>query len=384
MPHVTTLERTHAEARLLVFIDRIYSAATDDQAWKPALGALVDLVEGCGAFMMVSDTNSKRIQRCDEVGCGPKALMAYQSHWFSEDIRMPRAFLLPTMKPMSESDLVEPRRLRNSAIYQEFLAPSDLPHILALWLDKGPNRAASVSLQRTRCHGPFTARHGELLRLAAPHLKRALEIKDRLTSSSATGTGLLATMDALPFAVFIVDEHGKILEASRSARRHLEKRHGVFSSAGQLRCLESRCDRQLQRYIRGALHPGLSNSDWGNPLSVMRPGQPGPLVLSVMPLEQEDACVFAGRPAALVLGFADWDASTPAHDTLERLYRLTPAESALTAMLVRGLSLSEAAGELVIAVSTARTQVKSVFGKVGARSQADLIRKILTGPAALR
>ena len=57
---------------------------------------------------------------------------------------------------------------------------------------------------------------------------------------------------------------------------------------------------------------------------------------------------------------------------------LSPAETGLASRLVRGLSLRQAAAELGISDNTARSHLKHVFAKTGARRQADLVRRALT------
>lgn len=53
---------------------------------------------------------------------------------------------------------------------------------------------------------------------------------------------------------------------------------------------------------------------------------------------------------------------------------LTAAEARLTAKLVQGLSLTDAADALDITAHTARTQLKSIFAKTGVRRQSELLR----------
>ena len=58
---------------------------------------------------------------------------------------------------------------------------------------------------------------------------------------------------------------------------------------------------------------------------------------------------------------------------LASAFALTPSEIRLTLRLASGLSLREAAPTLGISYQTARTKLKFVFQKTGARRQAELI-----------
>jgi pimeloyl-ACP methyl ester carboxylesterase/DNA-binding CsgD family transcriptional regulator len=57
-----------------------------------------------------------------------------------------------------------------------------------------------------------------------------------------------------------------------------------------------------------------------------------------------------------------------------RRYGLTAAESRLAAKLLRGLTVTDAATEMGVTTNTARSYLKNIFTKTGARRQADLLR----------
>ena len=65
---------------------------------------------------------------------------------------------------------------------------------------------------------------------------------------------------------------------------------------------------------------------------------------------------------------------------LARLYKLTPAEAALAGRLATGDSLKEAAAHRQIGLETARTHVKRILHKTGARRQAELVLRLQQGP----
>lgn len=66
-----------------------------------------------------------------------------------------------------------------------------------------------------------------------------------------------------------------------------------------------------------------------------------------------------------------------------QIFGLTPAEWRLALELRKGLSVSDAAFALGISVNTARTQVKSIFSKLGVSRQSELVRR-LEGHEALQ
>ena len=88
------------------------------------------------------------------------------------------------------------------------------------------------------------------------------------------------------------------------------------------------------------------------------------------------------RTALFIGDPKDWTGDPFAN--LGQLYGLTPAESRLAWLLVGDRTLSEAAAQLGIKLSTARTVLKRVLAKTDTRRQASLVRLLLSGPAQLR
>jgi DNA-binding CsgD family transcriptional regulator len=65
-------------------------------------------------------------------------------------------------------------------------------------------------------------------------------------------------------------------------------------------------------------------------------------------------------------------------------YGLTAQEGRLAALLVGDFTLAQAAEQLGITQSTARTVLKRVLAKTGTHRQTSLVRLLLAGPAQIR
>lgn len=64
---------------------------------------------------------------------------------------------------------------------------------------------------------------------------------------------------------------------------------------------------------------------------------------------------------------------------LQARYGLTGAEASLAALIAEGITLREAADIRQTAYETARTQLKSVFGKLGVRRQSEVVKLLRSG-----
>ena len=88
-------------------------------------------------------------------------------------------------------------------------------------------------------------------------------------------------------------------------------------------------------------------------------------------------------PRALVFVSDPEQRPRPKMDALKELYRLSPAEAQMAALLASGAALEEVASHQGITRETARTRLKQIFAKTGVSRQADLVRLILAGAGAI-
>jgi DNA-binding CsgD family transcriptional regulator len=183
----------------------------------------------------------------------------------------------------------------------------------------------------------------------------------------------------LPYGVLLLGARLEILEASAPARRLLASRSILHADEGHLGFLRSSdqrafAERLSEDPVRAARHDAIVFSR--GPLR-------SPLSLLVLPLKSSQEPWL--RPAArwLVIFLDPENAPLLNEHALQRAFRITAAEAALAGKLASGLTVTQAAAELEISRNTARSQLKSVFAKIGVHTQAQLVQRILSGPASL-
>jgi DNA-binding CsgD family transcriptional regulator len=124
--------------------------------------------------------------------------------------------------------------------------------------------------------------------------------------------------------------------------------------------------RFVQQIAQGAEPPG--------PL-VLGKAEDRRLLIEYLPCSDRSAEVFSGaRDVVLVLYLAA--RPPPQKGLLQEAFALTPAEERLALELVEGQGLAGAARALGIGHETARSQLRLIFGKTGARNQAQLSTRL--------
>jgi DNA-binding CsgD family transcriptional regulator len=209
-----------------------------------------------------------------------------------------------------------------------------------------------------------------------PHLRRAVEIKDRLALASLSGAQLLGALDQLPFGMLFLADDGRVLNGSTSALDLVRKREGLLLKDSRLGCVRSVDERALmQRLQEDPLQTRRQDA-----IPIFRGANRLPLSLLPFPIQRPPETWLAPRCRWTLLVFDP--ERTPAHpaEALARMLGITRSEAALVERLALGESLKEASLRLNISVHTARTHLKSVFSKTGFSSQLQLIRHVLMTP----
>jgi DNA-binding NarL/FixJ family response regulator len=123
-------------------------------------------------------------------------------------------------------------------------------------------------------------------------------------------------------------------------------------------------------YVWGALRAGASGF-------LLKRTPPERLIDAVRTVAAGDALLDPSVTRDLIRQFARWDTAGPDPLTQaplqRRLAQLTPRESQVLRLVAEGHSNQEIADLLVIAESTAKTHVKRVLAKIGARDRAQAV-----------
>jgi DNA-binding CsgD family transcriptional regulator len=184
----------------------------------------------------------------------------------------------------------------------------------------------------------------------------------------------MAVMRTLPEAVFVIDGKRRPVLLNPAAERLLAQSAGLVLVHGVLATDSDAGTSELRRLVAAATgcvdeHAGERN----NEIAISAPSGHPHLVLRIAPIlgSHTDS---SGRPRPLAAVFAHQAAPTQSARHLSEFYRLTPAETRLTTLIVGGCSLLAASTELHISKNTARTHMKRIYMKTETHSQVDLVR----------
>jgi DNA-binding CsgD family transcriptional regulator/PAS domain-containing protein len=363
----------------------IYDAALAPDAWIAVLGAILRKLNGVSAYAL-SFRPGEPYRFESSVGLEPRYLGSYADYVWSFPELATRLAKARTGEVRITSEMAPSDALLRSALYNEWSRPQGVLYSIAgiTWRDEAAG--SLVSVLRSPRSGEFTEDEVDWLRRLMPHFVRAAEIRrrlGRLELERAPAAGVLAQ---LTVGVVVLDARGTVSFANPAAEEILRDGRSVSFGCEGARALLERETLALRALVHSAIATSLGRETHpGGSVSLTRELPRRPLHVTVSPVGRETVTLWGdGQPAAVVILTDPERGPRPVPKELQRLLSLTPTQARLTALLVEGSTVAEAAEQLGILASTARNHLKEALSRAGVRRQSELVALALRSIPPLR
>ena len=359
-------------------LPHLLAAPGDDQAWRRFLAALCGELSGDACAFLAARSARDR----------PGTIIVH-------GVEIGRSGLLESPGPESPLRLgidgleagsifsipAEAEGIARHTMFRKLLAPQGVrpgPGLGVVLERNAKNATCAIFLLPGKGGWQPSSDDRALLECIAPHLVQARRLHAELAQRSDNAEALLAVFDRLVLGVILLDKAGRVSYANRSAAELLGQPPGLADASALAKPRDPRTDA-LHRFI------GTERPTSRGALVFPHPEDNRPLQTFATPLRWPEAAREARERfvRALFIGDPSRTSGQPA-DILQGLYGLTQSEARLAIQLATDHSLAQAAEHLGIAVSTARSVLKTVFAKTGTNRQASLVRLLVTGPWLVR
>ncbi len=356
------------EERVLELIDCVYEAAVDPGRWTAFLERLAEAVHGSWTMLLAHNSCTWQASISLSVGADPVMLAR------AKELMPKNPFIArgrPSMRAgavITGEMLISDQELVRTETYNEVLEPYDLHHMIGDPVTYDRYGAALISSLRSKRLGPFGVSEIRLFEALDPHLRRALQIQQKL----AVTEGQHEALDRIPAGCVLLNSGGRILIANRAAEQIFRRNDGISTFGGQLYAAAGPANAKLRECIHAVVF-GLPMRHPGGVVAVPRLNASQPYTVLAAPLPRKPMDWGGCYPVAIVF-IADPTPPTKIEFVLRALYRLTRAEARLAVALASGEGLVHAADVLGIARNTAKTQLQQIFAKTQTDRQAELAR----------
>lgn len=377
---------SYKEETVLDLIARAYDAALGPERWPEFLASLAEAVGAASAAFYLHDGGTDKIGFNYYFGFKPAFITSYARHMASVDPWLAAAKSLPEGSVFTGQSLVPNRSLEHTEFYDKWLRPQNAYHGLGAIVRKEGKTSSQLILVRSKSAGPFRPTARTFLRKLVPQLRRALIIHEQFATLDLTRVAFGDTLDCLEVGVVLIDPQGRPYFMNRRAEALAGLRDGLVLNGAEIAAASAKETAELRELVSRA-RVGDRGGDPGGSMTISRPSQKRPYSVLVTPIRVGDLdyAVDAGpaRPVAAVF------ISDPEHQIaldeadVANHYGLTLAEAAVLVGLANGFSLREIAADRGISKNTVRSHLQRVFDKTDTSRQAELVKLVLSGPAAV-
>jgi DNA-binding CsgD family transcriptional regulator len=368
-------------ANLMPLIGAIYDCAVDPDRWADTVrliaealrcetGSLTRLDRHAGVltgFIAASGADPYWLQKHIDGNYAADA-----AHFFGKAMAHPE---FEIDKPLVLTRDVPPEVWQNLRVTKEWARPQGFCDCMSVVVLDTAERLATVDMMRHERVGPCDDDAIAALRSLAPHLRRAVTVSDLFGVKRLEATALAETVDLLAQPVLLVDDASRIIFANAAADGLLAAGDLIRSVNGQLAVgapAEAEALRLMVEGVGAKILPGPGTTQ---ALSLTRAGTTTPAALAhVLPLTLGELGrrVSSRWVAAVVIAMRDAGPLVRL-DGVADSFNLTGSELKLLERLVDGESVADAAANLGIEISTARTHLARLFAKTGTKRQAELV-----------
>lgn len=361
----------------------LYRAPFVEAGWQKMLGALGQRLD-CNRSVLILRWPGRRDSGVLYiVGEDPTLRARYYDQYFALD-----PFVnLPDGRAVTLDDFVERAEFERTDYFRQILEPADSVYMVGVDLRLKGRLYVRLRLCRSRQAGNFSRSDTEYVDRVVPHLESVLHLYADVDQFRSERAFYSEAMDQLTLGTIILDEHGRVLHTNRIGERILRRRDGISLRGGQIIFSNHDDSKRFREIASRALEAVRSGSV--GVVEVMRVRRDSGVDMSLLIRPSSRRLASGGQlvpSVAVILSqdlAEDENAGEVPAGAIQKLFGLTPKESALAARLASGRTLQEAADDLQISQNTARAHLRAIFAKTGFDRQAKLVRALLRSVAVL-
>lgn len=355
----------------------LYGGPLEEPLWQGFLRRLRDeLAADYATLLLRPPSSDDRGVVLNAVVVSPAVYSAYNDTWFALDPFVD----LPADTAVTLSEFLPRESLESTDYYRQYMKPLGVFHMLGVDMPLDDGTAVRLRVTRGPEAADFSDSDRQLVEALVAHVRQAVSLQRRIVSMQTERDVYADAFGHLDLGAIILDAGARLLHCNPAARTLLNESTGLVIHEDCLRV----GNRQQDRLFRDLLDEVLAAHRRSQPgvVRVFRLAETETGLL-IRPLPR--AALPDAREAPAVAVFISRGEATPVApvQVLMQLFDLTAAEAALSLLLVRGLSLDEAAADLGVSRNTVKSHLSAVFAKTGVNRQTQLVQRILKSVAAM-
>ncbi len=371
-----------------VIIRDLYRASAGLAEWIVPLKKMEEALNAWVVQFLCIDKRTGTLSFSYESGkASPECALDYFRHYSRIDPRAAMLAQMPAGNWIACEEHFDEAYVASSPFYQEFLLPYGGRYAFAAKIFEDAERALTFVMIRGREDQPFNIEERGMIQRLASHLLEAFQNNMLLSKKSEQLNVGQAVLERMRQPIILIDDVRRIMYCNKAGQAIIDRGDLLINANGLLSCADTECDVDMMLAMReialaphNASHAAVLPRAERRILRISKKGSPQRAIASMQALRPENTLgSFGFTPQVLVTIFEPGKLTTINPDPLllATMFDLTPAEAKVAAALAKGHSPKKIATSLNLAVSTVRSQLKTIFGKTGAKRQSELVGMLL-------
>ena len=378
--------RSNEAAEFSGLLARFYEAAVNPDAWYVALRTMRRYLHTQSAMLFTENLDSRKVSLSVLDKAAKTLVQEYYDFYIHKSPLLKAKLSVPFGEVTATNMLMPDREWERHEFYYDFLRRCERFYEMGALIAKDADSVSVVSVIRAKRTGGYTRHEMDRLRQLMPHLQRALEIGRRIGFAASERASLVALLDRLALGVILFDEDARAVYLNRRAEEMVSAGSVLTLKSGELLASTPTQTQGLLDLLRVAIRTATGEGQHsGGGMTMRRRGAAQELKVLITPLLSGSMATGLGGANIRAAMFLS-EPGSPAllrPDLLRELFSLTEAEALVVRELANGRSPQEISGVLNISWHTVRTQQRAVYEKLGVSSQAQLVKTVLSSPAAI-
>lgn len=356
-------------------IAALYRAAAGSESWPAALCTLGDALGGAFALIGIVDKTTNRTNSITSEPFAEGRRDLYRQRYFAMNPRVQHSARASVGEVFFDAALGRDVDLARHPYYGEFLSTRGFTNFVSTNLVNAPSRRVNLSVQRSRAAGHVDTTEVEALKKIAPHAVAAFELWERLQSVSVQTRLIADALEALDAGVLMLDEQGRLIFVNPAGAALLAA-GGPFVRAGDsIGAADAAQRTQLVEAIAAARTQAGDASSATPARMTLSSADGRRFALKLRPMPEFIRLDETRQSGVIVIAEPVRPLSTV--DEVQRLLGLTAAEAALALSLADGNRPRDYARAHGVSINTVRTHLASLREKLEAKSQTQIVAKLL-------
>lgn len=358
-------------------IGLIYEAAMEPELWPETIQSMVSFVGNSGTHLLLMDESDRSVVETVHFNMPDELMAEYNGDKVKTCPRVANALSRPMNEFLFDYQHITEREIDHNEYYDWLQNIGDnIRYYLAIRFPAHDGLTCYQSLAFRAGEGHSEQTHAERFNLLLPHLKRSMELSQRLGGWRRIAESSLGLFDQLQCAAALLDNRGRMVASNQAFETLLTDSEWIGVKSRVPTFVQPALQHTFEGHVRQAAATSAGQARAaGGTMQIERGGRN--FTVTISPLRDVTGTLSAGQSSVAVLITEPAAQTAPSPQELRERFGFTPAEARLAAELAAGHTLKQATARLNVSIHTTRTHLKALFAKTDTRRQADLVRKLL-------